>query len=243
MQVPRFFAPALRAPATAAALSTDEAHHLARVLRLGQGAEVAVFNGVGDEWRGIVTTVTRGGATVALRERITPAPEASIPVTLAVGVLKGDQMDHVVRDATMLGAYAIVPIASARVAVPARAWRSGAALDRWQRVALASARQCGRAVVPVVSPVSPLEDVLTADPARLTIIAVEPGHPQSAELDDQPRPAAALALVGPEGGWAPEEVERAIAAGARVIRLGPRTLRAETAPTVLLSALWTRWGW
>jgi 16S rRNA (uracil1498-N3)-methyltransferase len=158
-------------------------------------------------------------------------------------VLKGDQMDAAIRDATMLRAAAIRPIASAHVAVPERAWRAPAAVARWRRVAIASAKQCGRAVVPPIEAVSTFDAVM-AGAAGASFICVEPAAGVRAEGDTfEPRPNAALVLVGPEGGWSAAELAAAASHGARPISLGPRRLRAETVPTALFSALWTRWGW
>jgi 16S rRNA (uracil1498-N3)-methyltransferase len=130
------------------------------------------------------------------------------------------------------------------VAVARRSWQGGAALARWQRVALASTRQCRRAVVPVIAPITGFEAMLADVRAEVIVMCVEPGRIGDLEITDAgPTPGSALVLVGPEGGWSPEEVERAEARGARLLYLGPRTLRAETAPTVALSSLWTQWGW
>jgi 16S rRNA (uracil1498-N3)-methyltransferase len=241
--VPRFFAPEARPGLAAVTLPPDEAHHLLHVLRLQPGARVGVFDGRGREWTGRVAATSRRTATIDLDAPVAPAAEAPVPVTLAVGLLKGDQMDAVVRDATMLGAAAIAPLISAHAAVPARAGR-GAALDRWRRVAIASAKQCGRAVVPDLAPPARLETVLDSHPSSLLVMCVEPARAGSAPLDEQPpRPASAVLLVGPEGGWSAAEVDLAVGRGARLLQMGPRTLRAETAPVAALSLLWARWGW
>ena len=206
---------------------------------------VRVFDGHGAEWDARVATVSRGDATVELIARATAAAEPPVHVTLAIGILKGDQMDTVMRDATSLGVSAIVPLATAHVTVPERAWQRPEALERWQRVVLASAKQCGRAVLPAVS--SPaafaalfpqgghLAGVIGVEPVRGAVV---PPHPNAAEP-----PARATLLIGPEGGWSAAEVEQAIAAGVEPLTFGPRTLRAELAPTVALSLLWARWGW
>ena len=227
-------------------LPPDEAHHLRHVLRLGAGAEIAVFNGHGREWAGcVVLAKKRGEVTVELTGELTPAAEPQVRVILGVGVLKGDQMDAVIRDATMLGVAEIAPFASEHVTVPARAWRSTAATERWRRVAVASAKQCGRAVVPVVAPVARFEALLDAASVAVRLMCVEPAAAGSSVvgLSAIARPTTALALIGPEGGWAPGDIDIARRHGAMFVHLGPRTLRAETAPTVLLSALWTLWGW
>jgi 16S rRNA (uracil1498-N3)-methyltransferase len=239
---PRCFAPGA-ATGKVVTVPPDEAHHLAHVLRLQPGDGVGLFDGMGGEWVGFVQALAPE-VTVEIVDVSSPAPEPPVRVTLAAGLLKGAQMDAVVRDATMLGVFAVAPMATQHVAIARRAWRSGESVQRWQRVALASARQCRRAVVPVISPVTSFDDVLTGTPADVTIMCVEPGHlDELATTGAGPAPETALVMIGPEGGWSSEELERAVAAGARFMHLGPRTLRAETAPTVALSSLWTQWGW
>jgi 16S rRNA (uracil1498-N3)-methyltransferase len=239
---PRCFAPAV-AVSKVVTVSPEEAHHLAHVLRLQPGDGVGLFDGMGGEWVGFVQTVTPD-VTVEVVDVASPAPEPPVRVTLAVGLLKGAQMDAVVRDATMLGAFAIAPMVTQHVAVSRRAWQAGQALERWHRVALASARQCRRAVIPAIGPVMAFETVLVECGADAIVMCVEPGHLIDAAMAGPgPAPASALVLVGPEGGWATDEVEQAVRCGARLMPLGPRTLRAETAPTVALSVLWTHWGW
>jgi 16S rRNA (uracil1498-N3)-methyltransferase len=241
---PRFHAPAADADVRTVSLDADDAHHLIRVLRLGPGAPVRVFNGRGGEWRARVADVHRASVRLELGDPVPTAPEPPVAVTVALAVLKGDQMDTAIRDATALGAYAIVPIVSDRVTVPSRAWNSGRAVDRWRRIAVQSARQSGRAFVPDVTPVRAFDDVVAGAAAGAILVATEPsvtGSIEASGLDH--RPATALALVGPEGGWSPREIGALRDLGAHAVRLGPRTLRAELAPTVLLTALWMRWGW
>lgn len=224
-------------------LSADESHHLARVLRASVGDEVLAFDGRGHEWQARITAIGRDQVTVSLLGRREPVAEPPVAVTLAIGLLKGDQMSGVVRDATMLGASAIVTFVSKHVAVPERAWRERST-GRWERIAVESAKQCGRAVVPAIHAVTTLDAVLAAEPGR-RYCCVEPsaraawpeaGHPDL-------RPETATVCVGPEGGWSNDDLECFRRHGTISIDLGPRTLRAETAPTVALSALWSRWGW
>jgi 16S rRNA (uracil1498-N3)-methyltransferase len=255
MTAPRLLVPDVSAAGSPVQLTADEAHHLVRVLRARAGDEVRLFDGRGREWVGRLTACAGHTTTVVVLHETTPVPEPPTRITLAVGLLKGDQMDAVVREATMLGVAAIVPMVTAHVTVPARARQSGAARDRWTRVALASARQCGRATVPDIAGVQLLADVLAhphlgAEASGLKqdgpiVMCVEPvlaGHAPAGILPAT-APASALVLVGPEGGWAPGEVAEAASSGAAFLSLGPRTLRAESAPIVALTALWSRWGW
>jgi 16S rRNA (uracil1498-N3)-methyltransferase len=246
--VPRFLVSDVDPRASLVTLPTDETHHLTHVLRLGQGAEVSVFDGRGREWLGRVASTGRRGAIVELVRETVPLVEPSVRVTLAVGLLKGDQMDAVIRDAVMLGVSAIVPMTSAHVAVSKRAQARDAA-ERWRRIAVSSAKQCRRAVVPVISPVTAFGSVLVQGGFDGKLIAVEPaanspqGEPHGRGRAVPPRLGTALLLIGPEGGWSSEEVEQATRAGAVRLDLGPRTLRAQSAPVVALSSLWTIWGW
>jgi len=246
MSVPRVFVSTITANDRVVALPVADAHHLVRVLRLKAGDDVRVFDGRGHEWAGRLTGSSASSAAVEIVNEIAPAEEPAVRVTLAVGLLGRDQMDAVIRDATMLGVWAIVPMVTARVSVPERAWRSGGAITRWRRVAVASAKQCGRAVVPTVGAVTPFDTLLHLSAGSSLIMCVEPG-PGAVSIGvpevATPRPTSALVMVGPEGGWSSDERRAAVAAGATAVQLGPRILRAETAPIVILTALWTAWGW
>lgn len=245
MPAPRVLIPAIVATDRTVALDPADAHHLIRVLRAAVGDEVRVFDGRGREWLAQIADAGRSSASLNIIHEVTPAPEPHVRVTLAIGLLKGEQMDAVVRDATMLGAFSIVPITTKHVAVSSRAWKSAAALERWRRVAVASAKQCGRAVVPQVGAVTPFAELVGAAPGVPAFMCVEPALAvqDAASVKAGPRPLAANVFVGPEGGWSADEIEQGRAAGAALIHLGPRTLRAETVPTVILTALWTAWGW
>lgn len=236
----RVYVPAALPPT--AALSADEAHHALHVLRLGVGDPVVAFDGRGYEWDARIASVTRAEITLAIGAARIPVAEPPVDVTLAVGLLKGEQMDDVVRDATMLGVVRIVPLLSAHVAVP-KAARQTRGLDRWQRVAVASAKQCRRAVVPEMLAAQSLSEVVNAWASGSMVICVEPGLGGRGDVPPAPAEKATLLLVGPEGGWAADEVSFALRHGAVPLALGPRTLRAEAAPSVALSALWARWGW
>jgi 16S rRNA (uracil1498-N3)-methyltransferase len=246
MPTVRVLVPAITSADRVVALPSDEAHHVTRVLRARVGDEVSVFDGRGREWLGRLSVVGNGDASVEIMHETIPVAEPHVRLTLAIGLLKGAQMDAVVRDATMLGARAIVPLATAHVAVPAKARKSVTTLQRWRRVAVASAKQCGRAVVPTIAAVSSFDDIVVSSPEIKKFMCVEPklavdGLDQAGAA--RIRPLDAIVFVGPEGGWAPKEVEQARQAGVSLIHLGPRTLRAETVPTVVLTALWTAWGW
>jgi 16S rRNA (uracil1498-N3)-methyltransferase len=246
VSVPRLFVPSPAIQDERVELPAGEGHHAMRVLRLRDGDSVRIFDGTGREWAGTLVAAPVP-AVAALREVVAVA-EPAVRLTLALGVLKGDQMDTAVRDATMLGVAAIQPMVTDHVTVPPRAWQSGAAIERWRRVAIASAKQCGRAVVPEIAPIRAFADIVAApaDASRAAFMCVEPAvNAQAFEVGvaAAKAPPAAVIHVGPEGGWSETEIARAREAAVVLISLGPRTLRAEAVPAVALAALWTTWGW
>ena len=246
--LPRFYVPDLSLEGGEARLSADEARHLTRVMRLGAGDEIAVFDGRGHEFRARVVDAARESVRVDLLEAIIPAPEPHIPLTLVQAVLKGDKMDDVVRDAVMIGVTAIQPVVTARAEVNLEALERGRRRERWARIAVSSAKQCGRAVVPPIAEPVTLEVLIrTLLDSWLTgpaLMLVEPGASKSAvtlrELDVEP-PKAASIVIGPEGGWTSEEREAASVV-CRLVTLGGRTIRADAMAAVALAALFARWG-
>ncbi len=239
--LPRFFVPDLDPAGRAAALPADEARHLTRVLRLGAGDEIAVFDGRGHEFRARVAAAVRDRVQIEILDAIAPATEPRVDVTLVQAVLKGDSMDAVVRDATMMGVAAIEPIITARTIGRRQALESGRATDRWIRVAVSSTKQCGRATLPIIGPGRPLRDWLARCGPGLKVILVEPsatsGGEASLRLLETRAPAALSLLVGPEGGWAPEERQLAEAAGCIPVTLGGITLRADAVPLAAIAVV------
>lgn len=244
---PRFHAPHLDPASALVTLSEDESHHLAHVMRLGPGASVRVFDGRGGEWLGCVARVERGRATVQLGNPVeSAAPERTLRIVLAQAVLKADHMEAVVRDATMMGVAAIQPLATAHTAVSARRLGDPRLRDRWQRIAVSSAKQCGRAVVPAV--LAPLEFAafVGGDLPRLRLLLVEPstGVAAASPLETPARDAAGedvVVAIGPEGGWSGGEVRTAREAGFLPWSLGRLTLRADAVPVAALAILAHVW--
>ncbi|MBS1820118.1 MAG: 16S rRNA (uracil(1498)-N(3))-methyltransferase [Acidobacteria bacterium] len=244
MSIHRFFAPALDPGDDLVDLPRDEAEHLTRVLRLGAGDTVSVFNGRGDEFLGRVVAAARREARVQVLSRQEPAPESTTAITLVQAVLKGDKMDDVVRDAVMLGAVAIQPIVTRRTEVTVAALMRGARVARWQRVALASVKQARRAFLPEILTPLTFETWLDEPAPDLRVMCVEPaidGAEPLTALRTAPVPSSAALLVGPEGGWEPGECQQAWQRGLRLVSLGGRTLRADAVPIAALSVLQFLW--
>jgi 16S rRNA (uracil1498-N3)-methyltransferase len=245
---PRFHVPALNSipdpGKTTVELPDDEAEHLSRVMRLGIGDEVDIIDGRGGLWRAEIVQVGKKSATVRPIERGTPARELEMPITLVISVLKGDKVDDVVRDAVMLGVTSIRPVVSERSETSLAAMARGTRIARWQRIAVASAKQCGRAVVPPIHDARPLDWYWSekADGQRLMCIEPSAALGEVVPVHAIAKPKAVDLIIGPEGGWAVSEVAAAHDSGAILMSLGGRTLRADAVPMVALTALLTTWG-
>ncbi len=241
----RFYAPALDPGDESVSLPRDEAEHLARVLRIGVGDTVSVFDGRGHEFLARVTLASARDARLTLLSRVEPIAEPTVHVTLAQAVLKGDRMDDVIRDAVMLGVAAIQPLVTRRTETTVAAIVRGARVERWKRVALASVKQCARAVLPEVCTPLTLETYLDEPGPAARLMLVEPGAHADVEtlgaLRREPTPSEAAVWVGPEGGWDEREWTAARARGARLISLGPRILRADAVPVAVMSVLAFMW--
>src|SRR5262245_20593431 len=172
--VHRFFAPSLDPGDEMVLLPREEGEHLTRVLRLGVGDTVAVFDGRGHEWIAKIASVLRRDVRVQLVARADAAVEPHVAITIAQAVLKGDKMDDVIRDAVMLGAAAIQPIVTKRTETTVASLVRSARVERWRRVALASVKQSRRAVFPDIRLPLTLETVLEEPAAALRLMLVEP---------------------------------------------------------------------
>ena len=209
-----------------------EAHHLRDVLRVKVGAAVEAFDGRGSYARGEVVAADKDGVTLRLQEPKRSGSEVEQDVTLAVALLKGDKLVDVVRPATELGVNRFVTFVSTNC--DAREL-SSVKLSRLRRVAQEAARQSGRSVVPEVE--APVDfgaldldgTVVVGDPAASSGLAEH--------LDGLLSAAQVTFVTGPEGGLTESEVLSLVEAGALGVRLGPRVLRADTAPVAMAAAL------
>jgi 16S rRNA (uracil1498-N3)-methyltransferase len=235
---PRFYAPDLDPSQSQLTLSTDESHHLVRVLRLVTGEEIAVFDGRGHEFQARVARADRNAAVVTIGAPLVTGPEPVVLTVLVQAALKGDKMDGVVRDATMAGVSRIVPVATERSLVGESALKR--AHERWQRIAVASAKQCGRARLPAIDPPLQVRQWLDAPFDGRRLVLVEPSSGVDAVQTLRaglagPVPPRVACLVGPEGGWSARELEAAVSAGCILVSLGSMTLRADAAGLVAVS--------
>jgi 16S rRNA (uracil1498-N3)-methyltransferase len=223
-------------------LPAETASHVARVLRGRVGDALTVFNGDGREFGAEIATLRGSRVTVSLGAARAVDRESPFAVTLVQCVPRGDRMDFVVQKATELGVARIVPVLSERSVVRLDARQSAAKLAHWQAVAVSACEQCGRNRLPTIDCARPLLEYLgdAADAESLRLV-LEPDAERAPDCGpDAPRSAAIA--VGPEGGFAPDELEACRVAGFVRVQLGPRVLRTETAAIAALAWLQTRFG-
>ena len=214
------------------ALPAGAARHV-QVLRLQPGDTVTLFDGSGAEFTATITRMGRSEVQVEVGAPRVADREAAVAVHLALGMPANERMDWLVEKATELGAASIQPLLTERSVLRLDGERAQKKQAHWQAIAIAACEQCGRNRVPPVHPVQPLPAWLAAMPAGLLL---------SPQADSRPlvqaAPAGAVTLLsGPEGGLSPAEQELARARGWSPVHLGPRILRAETAPLAALAVL------
>jgi 16S rRNA (uracil1498-N3)-methyltransferase len=220
-------------------LGPDLAARLSRVLRLRRGDEIVLFDGEGAEARARLDTLDERAAMATVLQRLEPRPEPRLRVHLYAAIAKGDRFDWLVEKATEIGACRVVPLICARSVVKTG---EGPRLDRWRRIAVEAAEQCGRSFVPDVDAPQSFARALVDAPG-IKLLPYESADERTPNiqhaLDEQVDALFALrevsVFVGPEGGFDDGEVAAAGDAGAVIVTLGRRILRSETAAIVALT--------
>lgn len=237
-------------------LSERAVRHI-QVLRMQPGEHVRLFTGAGGEWLAEVLSMGRRDATVRLLSFAIDSCELPAHITLAIGMPANDRMDALVEKATELGVSAIQPLVCARSVLRLEGERAAKKVAHWQSVAIAACEQSGRTHVPIIHAVQPFSQWLPASrtseiSANAAVLSFTPQQSAFDWMKGQLDKHAAnqdvrhlLFLSGPEGGLAPEEEAQAVGLGYHAVGLGPRVLRADTAPLMALSlaaALFESWA-
>lgn len=247
MTAHRFFLESDRWASTVPELNPEEAHHFVHVLRGRENTDIEVFDGAGRVARATVTALGRDRAALRLQAiRVIPAP--AVAITLYQALPKGSRWDWLVEKATEIGATRIVPLITERSEVrPGGRGESGGPPDRWRRIALSAAKQCGLAWLPEIRAAVRPGDwaVLFADSEQVLMGVLDPAAPslQSVLESFRSAPPARLGLlIGPEGDLTATEIAGAMQAGALRVSFGPNTLRVETAALYALSVVRNAFG-
>jgi len=236
MQRHRFYAPLSSFDGASVRLDADEAHHLTRVLRLGSGARVFVFDGEGGEYECEVARVAKHEVELNLLRRLDDAVESPLRLTLAQALIKGDRFDWVIQKATELGVTRIVPLVTDHADIKRAEERAGQRLQRWRRISLEALKQCGRRRLVEICEPAPFDDFCGSTARSACLIFSERGGESLAEVSAKLRDVNQLSLcVASEGGWSDHELRKAASCDFTPVSLGTRTLRTETAAIVVVA--------
>lgn len=236
----RFFADKSQFDEDTVRLAGDDVKHISRVLRLGLGDRISICDKEKHDFICTLTEIGKDYALAHIDEVIQNTNESNIEITLYQGLPKGDKMDLIVQKSVELGAVRIVPVVMKRTVVKLK---GAGKSDRWQRISEEASKQCMRGIVPEVETPISFSDMLSRiDDGSLTILPYE--------NERQTRLCDALSdgknkiniIIGPEGGFDEAEVEACTRKGARVVTLGPRIMRCETAPIATISAVMYQLG-
>lgn len=221
---------------TCAVLSGPDAHHLGRVMRAKIGEEVILCDGKGFDYTAHITSIEPEQVTFSVEQKTPCTAEPSVEVTLFVGYPKQDKLELIIQKAVELGATRIVPFFSRYcVTTPKKEDQKN---QRYLRIASEAAKQCGRGILPAVDMPLTIQQLAAqfADFDAVLFCYEKGGKPIRSCIENAKRIAI---ITGAEGGFSEQEAQMLLDAGAKVIGLGPRILRCETAPIAALSAVMT----
>jgi 16S rRNA (uracil1498-N3)-methyltransferase len=250
MRLTRVYVEAALTSGSMVELPSDTASHLAKVLRARSGDELILFNGDGREFNGAIETVRGSRMSASVGDSRPVDRESPLAITLVQCVPRGDRMDFIVQKATELGVSRIVPVLSQRSVVRLDAGQAESKAVHWRAVAVNACEQCGRNRLPTIEAARPLLNYLgESGPGGGPRLVFEPEsalRPGTAAQNSAAAPdvsiTAAEIAIGPEGGFASDELEAFRVSGFSQVGLGPRILRTETAAIAAVVWLQARFG-
>jgi 16S rRNA (uracil1498-N3)-methyltransferase len=236
MRLSRIYHPAPLAKDGQITLTGNAANHVSRVLRLGEGDKLALFNGDGCDYAATIRSIGRRDVTLAVHDFQPVDAESPLEITLLQGICRGQRMDWLLQKSTELGVARIQPVLSDRVVVKLSGERAAKKLEHWRGVVIGACEQSGRAKLPQISAPKALQAAITCLPEDTVRLVMDPaGTDRLSHCVGRSR--SVIILTGPEGGLTNGERQEAIKAGFKSVRIGPRILRTETAPIAMISIL------
>ncbi len=241
----RFFVKREYLQAGRAILAGQELEHLRRVLRLTVGDAVTLFDDAGWEHQAVIRNLHPDRGELEIRRSYEAGRESPLALALALGLTKGEKMDFVVEKATELGVRSIMPFTSSFTVPKLDDKKIAKRTERWQKIALSAAKQCGRTQVPEILPLCEFRSMVEgAGASRLKILFWEKESACSLRQlhQENGNATAILVAIGAEGGLSDAEAQWAMERGFASVHLGRRILRAETAAVAVLSLVQFLWG-
>ena len=240
MNLPRFYCREALSPGAHVELPEPVARHAVRVLRLPPGAPMILFDGRGGQYLANIERIERDRVYAELAGWQDVECESPLSITLVQALQAGDKMDFTIQKAVELGVRDFVPVESRRSVLRLAGERAAKRVAHWQGVVASACEQCGRNQVPLVAPLSRLDQWLARPAPEGLRLLLAPDAAVS--LHAIPRQTSIQLLIGAEGGLDPQEIIAATQVGFQAVRLGPRVLRTETAGLAAIAALQTLWG-
>ena len=242
MSAPRFYCPPPLPLNTNYELPPEAAHHASRVLRLRVGDAVQIFDGMGNALDATINSIQGKHVMLGNLQTVMGQQELALQIVLAQAMCSSDKMDWVVQKATELGAAELVPVQTQRSVARLAGARAEKRTEHWRNVTVSACEQCGRNSLPQLNTTQDLavwlNEMRHAPGSKFILL---PGG--ASNLQSQPKPQGRVTLlIGPEGGFTPDEANVAQQAGFVPILLGPRVLRTETAAIAGIAALQMLWG-
>jgi 16S rRNA (uracil1498-N3)-methyltransferase len=215
-------------------LDGPEAHHLAVVRRFVPGDRVTLFNGDGKDYPALILSADKRAVLLDVHSGVTVEREVPIRIEIAAALPKGDRGDFLVEKLTELGVSKFIPLVTNRTVVQPKDGRR----ERFQRAVIEASKQCGRSVLMEVGLPAEWKEYVRASwlPAERWLLHTTGPNPFPSPANEG-EPSSVVFAVGPEGGFTDEEVDAAAAAGWRIVSLGPRVLRVETAAVAAAAVL------
>ena len=240
MRIPRIYHPEPLTVGAQIALCEDAANHVGRVLRMGKGQAVQLFDGSNQLFEAVITDASKKNVMVDVQSATMDNRESPIHIHLGQVMSRGDKMEFTIQKSIELGVSLITPLFSERCGVKLDAERLNKKIQQWQKIAIAACEQSGRNRIPEIRPAMDLEDWCAEEDSGLKLNL----HPRaSASINTLPLPVERVRLlIGPEGGLSADEIAMTARYQFTDILLGPRVLRTETTALTAITALQVRFG-
>lgn len=221
-------------------LPKETSRHI-HVLRLSEGNEIVLFNGKGGEYPARITCLDRSKTSVEILSHDPCEVELPYEITLAQALPEAGKMDWIIEKAVELGVSAIQPLAAQRSVVRLNAERIEKRLARWQTIVTAASEQCGRNTLMKINEPLDFNSFIENSKERTRVMFTPRATQPLANWTRQQIPQPLIVMIGPEGGFSPQEEELAIQNGVIPLSIGPRILRTETAGMAAVSAINAIW--
>lgn len=240
MRIPRIYHPEPLSSDLEIALSDDAANHVGRVLRMGPGHQLQLFDGSNQVFDARITHADKKNVRVQVLSATEDNRESPLHLHLGQVMSRGEKMEFTIQKSIELGVNVITPLFSERCGVKLDAERLNKKIQQWQKIAIAACEQCGRNRIPEIRPAMDLED-WCAEPDKGLKLNLHPRASQS--INTLPLPVQRVRLlIGPEGGLSADEIAMTAQHQFTDILLGPRVLRTETTALTAITALQVRFG-